>query len=144
MKLWVDSAAAWGLQRYVRLVTEALGLAEDAACADLRTPVDAYVGLTEHIPAYPDREAALLWDECNGWAGAVESTSEDDLIVLAYFGHDVLPTPRLVTHFARELLNGHIPGQRTAPGFRSTASADDLALRLAAYASAEQLIKARR
>ncbi|MGV9301451.1 DUF6292 family protein, partial [Amycolatopsis sp. NPDC003676] len=31
----------------------------------------AYVALDGHLPAYPGRDVALLWDEIHGWAAAV-------------------------------------------------------------------------
>jgi hypothetical protein len=134
MDIVVGSRAARGLQRYVRLVAEELGLIGEASCTEPESPANAYLALAERVPSHPDRNAALLWDECHGWAGAIEAAAEDDLTVLAYLGHDVLPAPRLAARFAQELTAGLHPGSIEPPAFRTPDSDDDLPERLAAYA----------
>lgn len=125
-----------GLDRYVWLVAETLGLTGDAYYIEAQPPVNAYLALTARLPTFPGRDTALIWDERHGWAGAIESISGDSLVVLTYLGHDILPTPRVVGDFARDLVAGHNPGQSTPPGFRTVETDDDLPQRLAAYAPA--------
>jgi hypothetical protein len=134
MELEPRSRSARGLQRYVELVTDALGHTDHACHTQTEPPVTAYVPLDERIPAFPDREAALLWDERHGWCGAVETASGEDLIVVSYLGSDVLPAPRVVARFAARLVAGTGPGQAEPPAFRTLATDDDLPDRLGAYA----------
>jgi hypothetical protein len=137
----LEPRSSLGLRRYVRLVCEALGYAGDEFHVQTESPATGYVPLDGRIPAFPDRDVALLWDERHGWCGAIETASGEDLIVLSYLGTDVLPRPRRVARFAAELLTGAGPGQAEPPAFR-TADADtpdDLAARLAAYAPRPEL-----
>jgi hypothetical protein len=139
MELEPRSRPARGLQRYVELVTEALGHTGHACHTQTEPPVTAYIPLDERIPAFPDREAALLWDERHGWCGAIETASGEDLIVVSYLGSDVLPTPRVVARFAAKLVAGAGPGQAEPPAFRSLDTDDDLPGRLGDYAPALDL-----
>lgn len=122
-----------GLDRYVSLVADALDLTATAYYTESQPPVHVYLALNARLPDFPDRDTALTWDECQGWAGAVESVSGDDLVVLAYLGHDILPAPHLVARFARDLTAGRDPGQSAPPNFRTSDADDDLPQRLAAY-----------
>ncbi len=123
-----------GLGRYVGLVTETLGYTGHAYDAQIEPPASAYIPLDERIPAFPDRDVALLWDERHGWCGAIETASGEDLIVVSYLGSDVLPPPRVVARFAADLVAGAGPGQAEPHAFRTVDAEDDLAERLAAYA----------
>ena len=128
-----------GLRRYVGLVTEDLGYTGHAFHVQTEAPVGAYLPLDERMPAFPDRDVALLWDERHGWCGAIETASGDDLIVVSYLGTDVLPAPRVVARFATELIAGSGPGQAEPPAFRTLDAQDDLAARLARYAPSPEL-----
>ena len=130
----LDPRTSRGLQRYVGLVTEDLGYTGQAFHVQLESPAHAYIPLDERMPAFPDRDVALLWDERHGWCGAIETASGEDLIVLSYLGSDVLPAPRVVARFATELVAGSGPGQAEPPAFRTRDAHDDLAARLARYA----------
>jgi Family of unknown function (DUF6292) len=134
MELDPRSRSARGLRRYVGLVTEALGYTGHAFHAQIESPAGAYIPLDERMPAFPDRDVALLWDERHGWCGAIETASGDDLIVVSYLGADVLPAPRVVARFAAELVAGSGPGQAAPPAFRTLDAPDDLPARLADYA----------
>ena len=123
-----------GLRRYVGLVTEELGYTGHACHVQTEAPAIAYLPLDERTPAFPSRDLALLWDERHGWCGAIETASGEDLIVVSYLGTDVLPLPRVVARFARELIAGTGPGQAEPPAFRDIDADDDLAERLEAYA----------
>jgi uncharacterized protein DUF6292 len=134
MELDPRSRSPRGLRRYVGLVTEALGYSGHAFHVQIESPASAYIPLDERMPAFPDRDVALLWDERHGWCGAIETASGDDLIVVSYLGADVLPAPRVVARFASELVAGSGPGQAEPPAFRTLDEPDDLPARLADYA----------
>ncbi|HEY0452859.1 DUF6292 family protein [Actinophytocola sp.] len=138
MELEPRSRTVGGLRRYVGLVTEALGCSGDAFWVQPEAPVTAYIPIDDRVPAFPDRDLALLWDERHGWCGAIETASGEDLIVLSYLGSDILPPPRVVARFAAALVAGAGPGQAAPPGFRATDADDDLADRLAAYGPAPE------
>ncbi|MGH3761530.1 DUF6292 family protein [Actinophytocola sp.] len=132
-----------GLRRYVDLVTEALGYTGQAFHVQTESPVSAYIPLDERMPTFPDRDVALLWDERHGWCGAIETASGEDLIVVAYLGTDVLPSPRKVARFASNLVAGAGSGVTDPPGFRTADADDDLADRLAEYAPNPELAPTR-
>lgn len=135
MKLEESGAPARGLYRYLRLVNEAVGLRGDAFYIQLQDPAGAYLALDRRLPGLPWRDTALTWDERQGWAVTVETSSGDDLIVITFLGPDVLPAPRVVAEFARQVLDGGSPGQSEAPNLREHYRDEDLAQRLAAYAT---------
>jgi len=139
MELDPRSRSTLGLRRYVRLIIEALGSSGEAFWVQSEQPVTAYLPLDDRVPAFPDRDLALLWDERHGWCGAIETGAGEDLIVLSYLGTDILPAPRLVARFATELAAGSGPGQAEPPAFRAVDADDDLADRLADYAPAPEL-----
>ena len=122
-----------GLHRYVELVSEALGQTGDAYWVHNETPATGYIPLDDRMPAFPDRDLALLWDERHGWCVAIETASGEDLIVLSYLGSEILPAPRVVARFATDAVAGKGPGQAEPPAFREAGADDDLADRLAAY-----------
>ena len=134
MILDAASASAYGLGRYLSLVADALDLTGDAYCLDLGPPVAAYLALDWRLPGLPARDAALLWDEYNGWAGGLETTGAGAIAVLSYLGGDVLPSPRVVARCAQELFTDAGRCRAEPPGFRTADTRDDLAQRLAAYA----------
>lgn len=134
MELQPDEVADRGLRRYVQLVAEALGMESDASYIELEPPACAYLALSQRLPRYPARDAALLWDERHGWSMAIESSGTNELQVQAYLGVDVLPAPRVVAHFAGRLLRGEDPDRVDPPHLRAPDVEDDLPRRLAAYA----------
>lgn len=89
------------------------------------------------IPGLPEWDFALTWDECNGWAAAIETSAMrcvgDDLIVLPYLGIDALPAPRVVARFADGLVEGEQLGQLDPTEFRSVDAEDDMEQRLAPW-----------
>jgi hypothetical protein len=129
---WPD-AAARGLRRYVRLVAEAVGAGSSAWCCEVDARSTAYVALEGRIALYPDHDVALVWDERTGWAAAVESASSDDLLLIAYLGDDVLPSPRQVAQYVGELLADPPVGSLKPPHFRKQGADEGLAARLCDY-----------
>jgi len=125
-------AAARGLRQY--LLAVAAKLDAPAWFCEVDAPATAYLALERRIPRFPDHETALLWDERDGWAAAVESAGGEDVIVLAYLGEDVLPAPEVVVAFVRDLYGSGYPGQPEPPDFRRPGAPDGFDERLAAYA----------
>ncbi|MFD1150662.1 DUF6292 family protein [Saccharothrix hoggarensis] len=122
------------LRGYARSVTHELGLTSDRSYVQAEGSATVFLELDRRLPAFPDRGAALLWDQHTGWAVAVETHSGEDLIVQAWFGSDVLPGPRAVARWVDVLLHG--AGHPDA-GYGSTGQAQaDLTRRLVPYATA--------
>ena len=118
---------ARGLRRYVGLIEELLGLSGQGSCVQLEAPLSAYVAIDGHVPAFPDRDVALLWGERYGWAVAVEARCGEDLLVLRYLGGQVLPAPRVVAQFVRRTLDGERPGSSEPDVLESPGLHDELA-----------------
>jgi hypothetical protein len=124
----------WGLRGYLRQICQVVDVGPEASCWDLDDVASAYIALEGRLPGYPDHDLALIWDEENGWAAALETTTGDDLIVLSYLGIDVLPAPRLVSAFVAELRADGYPGQPEPPELRVAFADDGLDVRLSGYA----------
>lgn len=125
-------AAARGLRQY--LLAVAAKLDAPAWFCEVDVPAGAYVALERRLARFPGHETALLWDERDGWAVAVESATGDEVIVLAYLGEDVLPPPEAVVEFVAGLYGEKYPGRPDPPDFRRPGTADGFDERLAAYA----------
>ncbi|MGH3861159.1 DUF6292 family protein [Actinokineospora sp.] len=130
MEADLDDALARGLREYVR---RALGLRGNSFYLQAERPASVYLALDGRLPRFPDRDVALLWDEECGWAAAVETHSGEDLIVVAYLGQDVLPTPALVAAWVARLRRGDAVGSIRPVRLRSADADDDLAGQLAAF-----------
>jgi hypothetical protein len=116
------------LQTYLADVTAALGIGLESCTADHDSPVSAYVALDEHLPGYPGRDVALLWDEVHGWAAAIETHSGEDLIVIRYLGGTtVTPVPEDVTRFLTALReDDHHVGRLDPPVIRTAGTLTEL------------------
>ena len=125
-------AAARGLRQY--LLAVAAKLDAPAWFCEVDVPAGAYVALDRRLTRFPDHETALLWDERDGWAAAVESATGDEVIVLAYLGEDVLPPPEAVVEFVTGWYGEKYPGRPDPPDFRRPGTADGFDERLAGYA----------
>ena len=66
-------------------------------------------------------------------AAAVESASSDDLLLIAYLGDDVLPSPRQVAQYVGELLADPPAGSLKPPHVRKQGADEGLAARLSDY-----------
>ncbi|WP_133794717.1 DUF6292 family protein [Actinokineospora alba] len=113
-------------------MTEALGLSGHSSYLQMDRPASVYLALDGRLPRFPDRDVALLWDEERGWAAAAETHSGEDLIVVAYLGHDVLPPPTLVANWVTRLRSGDPVGSIRPVRLRRADTDDDLVGRLAA------------
>ncbi|GAB3728124.1 DUF6292 family protein [Amycolatopsis oliviviridis] len=125
-------AVVRGLHRYVRLVIDELRLSGNAYYAQLDPTAGAYIALDRSLPGHPGCDVALVWNEHQGWALALETDSREDLIVVDRLGAGILPAPRVVATFTRDAYAGEPMGdQDDFP----PSSCGDLAERLAAYAA---------
>lgn len=135
MELDFDDAVWQGLRNYVRRVSEAIGLSGECSYVQSEPPAGAYLALDGRLPGIPNRDVALLWDERHGWSAAIETHSGEDLIVQAHFGPDPLPSPKAVARWVDGLFRGESGATGGDPARRDVA--EDLAARLAPYATAE-------
>jgi uncharacterized protein DUF6292 len=104
--------AGRAVRLYVRQVTRALGIAGECSSVDVGPPVGAYLALDGRLASHPEQDVALLWNEEDGWAMAVETGGGEDPVVVARRGGEPLPPPHAVAHWATGLLHGS--GQRQA------------------------------
>jgi hypothetical protein len=113
------------------LVAEAVGLPGNAYYVEPHPRAEAYLALDHRLPAFPDNDAALVWDEHRGWALAVELGP--DLLIAGYLPTaETVPQPRVVAEYAKSASDGDSPGT-PEPARTDTPSA--VLARLAAYAS---------
>ena len=122
-----------GLRRYVRQVCRTLGVGPEASCWELDDVASAYIALDGRLPGYPNHDLALIWDEENGWAAALENRFGDDIVVLSYLGVDVLAEPEAVADFVAELRADRYPGEPEAPELRVAFADDGFDERLSDY-----------
>jgi hypothetical protein len=129
-----EHAFSVGLRAYVAAVSSALGVGLESSTIEPEAPASAYVALDWRLDRMPEHDLAVLWDEVHGWSAAVESNSEDDLIVLTYLGGDILPEPRSVVRFLAAVRAGdHSVGQPDAPEAGPVADHGALLDRLAPF-----------
>ena len=116
------------LHAYLADVTNALEIGLESCTVDHDTPVSAYIALDEHLPGYPGRDVALLWDEVHGWSTAIETHSGEDLIVIRYLGGTTItPPPTHVAQFITALRDDdHHIGRLDPPTIRTAGSPTDL------------------
>lgn len=95
-----DDEAIRALRTYVSQVTRALGLSGECSYVQVDS---AYLALDGHLPGFPDRDVALLWDDARGWAIAVETDSAEPPFVLARLRGPVRPDPAAVAQWVDEL-----------------------------------------
>jgi hypothetical protein len=122
-----------GLREYVRLVADALAVPAEAYYVQPDPPADAYVALHRRLASFPDRDTALIWEENHGWALTVEARCGEDLIVIGYFGQDIVPPPPAVARFVRRSCDGAELGP-VEPPTSSDRQHENVLWRLAAYA----------
>jgi hypothetical protein len=124
------NAAESALRGYIEAIAVGVGVSPESTCCTTSHPANAYIALEEHPPGFPDRDLALIWEETQGWAAAVETHCGEDLIVLAYLGEDPIPAPERVVAFLDDLIADRHPGQPQPPNFGSRSDPlDELGLR---------------
>ncbi|MFK0246084.1 DUF6292 family protein [Amycolatopsis azurea] len=121
-----------GLTGYLAAVSAAVGVGEESCTMDFDRPASAYIALDVRLLGQPERDMALLWDERYGWAFAMETHSGEDLLVLAYLGADLVPSPSTVAGFVTGLVSTGGPHTAPVPP-RSPGDRDDLKVRLRRY-----------
>lgn len=130
----VDTAAS-GLEGYIAAVIDQLDEVVVAAdCEADQQLATAVIILSCRIPAIPEHELLLSWDEINGWALRIKVDEDGDTTALAYAAREVLPPPRDVQRFLSDAVRGEHPGSVAAPNFRSPRDDDDLQRRLLEFA----------
>ncbi|WNV87524.1 DUF6292 family protein [Umezawaea sp. Da 62-37] len=100
-----DDTVRLRLRRYVRLVTEALGMTGESSYVEAGRPARAYLAVDGWVEDFPDRDVALLWNDEDGWSAAVETHGGEDLRVIAWMGGEPTPPPRAVAKWAATFLN---------------------------------------
>lgn len=87
------------LRRYIEAVSTALGVGLESSTVDAHVPASAYIALDGELARFPNRDVALLWDEHDGWAAAIEDGHGDSLLILRYLGGEAMPEPESVVRF---------------------------------------------
>ncbi|WP_439381032.1 DUF6292 family protein [Amycolatopsis lexingtonensis] len=124
-----DHGLRGGLTGYLAAVGAAVGVGEESCTVDVDAPASAYIALDVRLPRHPGRYMALLWDERHGWAFAMETHSGEDLLVLAYLGGELVPSPARVRGFVAAIrLAGGGSGDPVPPDLRG--DRDELLARL--------------
>lgn len=121
-----------GLRCYVHRVASGLGLGPESTYCELAPPASAYLALEDRLADWPDRDTAVVWDDQRGWAVGVETASGEDLLVVAWYGPDLVPAPEEVVRFVKNALTGHYPSPARPPCLART-SGDALSAHLADY-----------
>ncbi|KZB85808.1 DUF6292 family protein [Amycolatopsis regifaucium] len=128
----LDHDLRCGLAGYLVAVSAAVGAGKESWAMDLDHPASAYIALDQRLPRHPVRDTALLWDERHGWAFTMETHSGEDLLVLAYFGGDLVPSPDAVGRFVTAIQAAG--GASTVPVLpEPRADRDDVKARLLRY-----------
>jgi hypothetical protein len=124
------------LRGYLAAVTSVLGIGLESCTVDLDLPVSAYVALDTRLDQFPGRDLALVWNEGQGWAVAVETHRGGDLAVLSYLGGtEIVPEPRQVAKFlAAVLAKDHTVGRHDPPNLREPGDHRELADLFASFA----------
>ncbi|NUT53280.1 MAG: hypothetical protein HOV94_39245 [Saccharothrix sp.] len=112
-----DDSEVRDLLAYVSEVTRAIGLSGECSCVQSDgSRLGAYLAVDGHLPGFPDRDVALLWDERRGWSVAVESDSAEPPFVLAALRGPVTPEPATVARWVDSLGLAHPDRQLLAAG----------------------------
>ncbi|WP_433273004.1 DUF6292 family protein [Actinosynnema sp. CS-041913] len=115
-----------GLAGYVRAVAAQVGVPTEGTEYEVSDTATAYLALAEGT----GRDLMLLWSETHGWSIAVETAPAEPPVVLAHLGVPVVPPPRTVARFVKDVLAGKRGStEPTVGGDRSV-----LAVRLRPYA----------
>ncbi|WP_370949756.1 DUF6292 family protein [Amycolatopsis sp. cg5] len=116
------------LREYLSVTARAVGVGWESCTVDLDEPMSAYVALDRRLDRFPGRDVALLWDEVNGWAVAVETPGGERAIVLAYLGGErLVPDPaEVVALLAAVRADEHSIGQPDPPMLRTAGRHDEL------------------
>jgi hypothetical protein len=123
----ISGVAEQGFRGYVQVIANELGVRPEDVRHGPRPLASACLALRERLPGFARRDVAVVWDARHGWAVGVETSSGEDLIMLAYLGENLLPEPSEVVVFVKTLLTGQRSGQLKPPIVRSCDPGDRLA-----------------
>lgn len=86
------------------------------------------MALDWRLERFAGRDVALLWDEVNGWAVAVEAPGGESAIVLSYLGGDrLVPEPaEVVALLAAVRADDYAIGQPDPPELRAAGRHEEL------------------
>ncbi|WP_409464661.1 DUF6292 family protein [Amycolatopsis sp. GA6-003] len=101
-----------GMSAYLDAVSAAAGVGPESTTMDLDAPMSAYLALDGRLAVHPGRDTALVWDERHGWSFTIETHSGEDLLVVAYLGGELVPSPSRVREFVRAV---HARTRRASP-----------------------------
>jgi hypothetical protein len=90
---------ALGLHEYLRQVAEACGCSGEAFSVQHEPQFSGYLPLETRVPAFPEVDVALVWDERTGWSAVLETTT-NELVTLTYLTTELVPAPAVVAAFA--------------------------------------------
>ncbi|MBP2329176.1 hypothetical protein JOF56_009561 [Kibdelosporangium banguiense] len=125
--------AEYGLRNYVHRIANALGVGPESTYAELADEATAYIALSDRLFRHPSRDVALTWDGSHGWAVGMETRCGEDLLMLAWYGSDMVPAPENVVAFTKSVLAGEPVGQSAPPTADATAVRDRLGAYLAPH-----------
>ncbi|WP_370937155.1 DUF6292 family protein [Amycolatopsis sp. cg13] len=128
-----------GMSAYLDAVSAAVGVGPESCTMDLDAPMSAYLALDGQLAVHPGRDTALVWDERHGWSFTIETHSGEDLLVVAYLGGELVPSPSRVREFVRAVRGR---ARRTPPPAPPDLSSEraDLIARLLGYRAHQDLL----
>jgi hypothetical protein len=128
-----DGNLTRGLAGYVAAIAAALDVSVEATASEVTDTATAYLALAVRTKEHPGRDLMLVWSEQRGWRLAVETDPTEQPAVLAYLGADLVPEPRTVAGFVRDVLAGGPAAGRTASWEAEESDRAGLGGRLARY-----------
>jgi hypothetical protein len=104
----LDESSGLGLSlaTYVRKVAAAIGVPAEGTSYETSDTATAYVGLHARVPAFPDHDVMLVWDERLGWRVEIERAPDEPPHVLGRLRGSSVPPPAAVAAFVAAVLSG--------------------------------------
>lgn len=110
---------------YLAEVAQAVGVGIESCSMDLAVPASAYIALDRRLPQFPGHDVALVWDEENGWALALEDPA--GMTVLGYLGGaEVVPAAPAVAKFLAAARADGPAALNPRPAFRHAGTHENL------------------
>jgi hypothetical protein len=103
-----DDTLVAGLRAYAASVAEAVGVGLESCSLEADEQATIYLAVDSPVAGFTGRDAALLWDEQTGWAVAVETASNEDLILVAVHHADLLPPPAVLARWFKQVAKGGV------------------------------------
>ncbi|GAA2686599.1 MULTISPECIES: DUF6292 family protein [Actinosynnema] len=89
-------ALAEALDDYVRAVAEAVEVPPDGTSSEVTDTATAYLALGCRSEAHPGRDLMLVWSAAHGWVVSVETSPDEEPVVLSRSTGDLVPPPEAV------------------------------------------------